>query len=201
MFIYGLVDPSTGKLRYVGLSTRGAKRPMVHIYDNPRGRSHHANWLRSLRRRGLRPEWLVLERCADKATLSAAEKFWITYFRTRGFDLTNSEDGGFNGSPSAEARAKMSAAKKGRKLSPEFCAVLAVARRKPRSAEAREHIRQAKLGARNPMFGTKRSEAARAATSAANRGANNPNYGGKAVTAYQRERARETMYRLHARMT
>lgn len=108
--VYGLIDPETQELRYVGLTTTPAKRSYTHrSRPQKRDRSHRAQWLRRVFDRGERPEWLVIEECAA-ADLAEAEAFWIAYFKGIGARLTNHRDGGDRGyRVSATARAKMSA--------------------------------------------------------------------------------------------
>jgi len=49
-FIYGLIDPRTREVRYIGKSARGMQRPLEH--SKPcylrRDRTHKANWIREL---------------------------------------------------------------------------------------------------------------------------------------------------------
>lgn len=107
--VYGLIDPVTQQLRYVGLTTRGAVRIAYHQRWSKRDdRTRRASWIRSLRRRGLAPDWCVLEQCDTDEQLGAAERYWISYYRRRGFDLTNLKDGGFGGRHSPATIRKIS---------------------------------------------------------------------------------------------
>lgn len=110
--VYALIEPDTGCVRYVGLSTRGDERPRTHRRPSAaRARTRCGNWLRALRSRGLLPEWVVLQRCETEDALAEAERFWIAHYRTRGVDIVNHMDGGFDGRrPDDAARARMSAA-------------------------------------------------------------------------------------------
>ncbi len=112
--IYGLFDPRTEELRYVGKSCSGLERPRQHI--KPRllkARTHKNSWLKSLLSEGLRPEIDVLEEHAGPETLNEAERFFIAYFRGIGCRLTNGTDGGDGVSAgriqSLEEKAKRSA--------------------------------------------------------------------------------------------
>lgn len=96
MFIYGLIDPDTRQLRYIGQSIRGFARPISH-WKNKRNRElkDHAHcWVRSVLKRGKVPEIEVIQECSSFAELDEAEDFWMEYFRMIGCDLTNTYHGG-----------------------------------------------------------------------------------------------------------
>lgn len=112
--VYGLVDPRTGDLRYVGKSSIGMKRPREHqIACGRKAKTHNAKWLRELWADGERvPMVLVLEECDSDAQVLAREIVLIALFREAGFNLTNITDGGDGVSGhkmSPETRARMSA--------------------------------------------------------------------------------------------
>jgi hypothetical protein len=110
-FIYGLVDPRDGQLRYVGQTSMGFVRPKkLHA-------AKCGSWQKSLKNKGLEPEIIVLEETDD---LNCAEEFWISSFRMIGADLTNMTTGG-EGLKGAtlETRRKMREAKLGRRLTDE----------------------------------------------------------------------------------
>ncbi len=109
--IYGLVDPRTHELRYVGKSCKGMIRP------KERHHAHCRNWEENLLRQNLKPTIVVFHEtdCAD--FLKEAEIFWIKYFRSIGCRLTNMTDGGegsLGSKPSLETRQKMSLARIGK---------------------------------------------------------------------------------------
>lgn len=132
--IYGLVDPLTGSMRYVGRSNRPTERWQEHCKG--KGRTHCAYWVASLRRMGLAPFLTIL--CWVPAKESGdVERRWIAHYRAMGCDLTNITPGGDGGSakghrmsPEANARriAAAVAATKGKPLSPEHKAKLAAAK-------------------------------------------------------------------------
>lgn len=73
--IYGLVDPRSGELRYVGKSCSGLKRPKAHLApSNLKKATHKNNWIRQLLAAGARPDILVIEE-TDEAGLVEAEVF------------------------------------------------------------------------------------------------------------------------------
>lgn len=148
--IYGLTDPSTGAVRYVGKSTSGLKRPRGHSCPSRlRDGTHRSNWILSLKRSGLRYGIRILENCAAAEQLADAERRWIAHGRAAGWPLTNICDGG-EGCPgsvrSPEQRAHLSAVLRGRPcpVTPEGRAVL----RRPKSAETRAKMSAAQQGNR-----------------------------------------------------
>jgi hypothetical protein len=95
--IYALSEPDGDQaVRYVGRSSNGLDRPRAHTTPSvlSRGKTHTANWLRSLRDRGLKPLIEVIEDFADPTALPEAEQYWIAQMRAWGFSLTNHTIGG-----------------------------------------------------------------------------------------------------------
>lgn len=90
--IYGIVDPRTLLVRYVGKSTFGLERTRQHKHQAKRERTYKANWLKSLCAAGL--EYIVVVFETEPPDLTAAERFWIAYGRASGWPLTNLTDGG-----------------------------------------------------------------------------------------------------------
>jgi hypothetical protein len=132
--VYGLIDPRNGDLRYVGKTTvRVLKRRAQHVESSKTKQTRCARWVRSLRRLGLKPEVVVFETHDTEAALSESERFFISYMRWLGCNLTNHTDGG-EGAPgwraSDEERARQSAARRGkpgRPQSPETRSKIAAA--------------------------------------------------------------------------
>lgn len=147
---YGLVDPRTKLIRYVGCSSCGLKRPRQHM--NPRenrANPKKAMWIRDLRTAGLVFEIVVLEETTLE-TWKTDEIWWIAFGRACGWPLVNLTDGGdgtLGYKPSAETRAKFSAYHKGRKHSAEHIARVAAANRGKKISESqRAKLRAANLG-------------------------------------------------------
>lgn len=166
--IYGLIDPRTRLIRYVGLSSEGLRRPARHRQPlSLRDRNYKNAWLHLLFAAGLDYEIVVLEEVASKDALAYTERFWIAYGRSCGWPLTNLTDGGDGWSGrrhSADARARLRAASLGRRQSPETVAKrVAKNRGQKRSPETR-----AKMSAW--QIGKKLSLETRAKISAARRG-------------------------------
>jgi hypothetical protein len=91
--IYGLIDPRTNLIRYVGLSSRGMRRPKDHRRSSC-PESYCRRWVKTLQKLGLDYEITVLEVLAHPAELSQAERWWIAFGRACGWPLTNCTDGG-----------------------------------------------------------------------------------------------------------
>lgn len=129
--IYGLIDPETKLLRYVGKSSVGIRRA------HQKHSAHCENWRQELKTRGLKPEVIIIEDLnQDGSMLNEREMFWIGQHRQAGAPLTNLTVGGdgyvltpehrmkllvanLGRACSTETRAKISAANKGRKRTPE----------------------------------------------------------------------------------
>lgn len=113
--LYYLVDPTTREIRYVGVTSKSLKARLKghisksKIYRRDRkGITHRSRWIESLKRQDLIPEINLLQSFANEADCFAAERYWISYFRSVGCALTNSDDGGrglFN--PSEDTRQKI----------------------------------------------------------------------------------------------
>ena len=97
--IYGLFDPHTGDLRYVGMTKNGAEeRLRGHLWHAKNGKeSRRSNWIRKLSASDLIPEVQVLEDSIHPDDLPAHEESWIEWARDAGHPLTNETEGGEGG--------------------------------------------------------------------------------------------------------
>ena len=89
--IYGLIDPRDHLIYYVGLSSRGMRRPREHR-KNPD--FDCGKWIKQLQAAGLDYEIVVLEVLPDDSKLSVTERWWIAYGKCCGWPLTNLTRGG-----------------------------------------------------------------------------------------------------------
>jgi len=133
LVVYGLIDPRSRLIRYVGMSTKGLSRAAAHrtASELRKATPHKNNWIAGLLAAGLDYEVVTLDRASSKEELEATERFWIAFGHACGWPLTNLTPGG-EGRPwprgvslSPEHLAKL----RGRKQSPEHVAKRAAARR------------------------------------------------------------------------
>ena len=119
--IYALTCPRCGAVRYIGKSTSGLARPKSHFAPSHlKFHNHRTAWLRSLKDAGLRYGVTVLEELTSAEGIDAAEIRWIASGRAQGWLLTNGTDGGdglLGRKRSAETNAKSAASQRG-KLAP-----------------------------------------------------------------------------------
>lgn len=89
-WIYGLVCPETGLIRYIGQSQDPHARANSHGHVTA-ARAIVA-WHQELSHKGLAPTLVLLERVGDDAEALAAEREWIARYHRFG-DLLNSQPG------------------------------------------------------------------------------------------------------------
>lgn len=91
--IYGLVDPRTEKIRYVGKSRNVNKRYNAHLYESKNTSTHKECWIANLLSNELAPELQIIEE-VDENTWEERERYWIDHFNIKGNNLTNLTPGG-----------------------------------------------------------------------------------------------------------
>jgi hypothetical protein len=146
--VYTLSDPRTGAVRYVGKTGRSLKlRLKEHMLPKRLVQHTHKNcWLKQLGGLGLRPIIEEVERCDTEPEIYDAEIFYVAYFRSLGFDLTNGTAGGegLTGIKRPERskawRKRLGAAHRGKTISQEQREKLSqVLRGKPKRPFTAEH--------------------------------------------------------------
>lgn len=85
-YIYGLIDPTTKGIRYIGKTIDLAHRYRGHI--NERGDSRKCKWITGLVRIEKKPIMVVLEETTIN-NVSAAEQKWIDMAIKLGWNITN----------------------------------------------------------------------------------------------------------------
>lgn len=91
-YIYGLVCPIDGGIRYIGKSIRPKERLQNHMNDG--GSCHRTHWLRKLKSLGLRPDIQILEEVPECEVWQDRERYWISHGLSLGWRLTNNTIGG-----------------------------------------------------------------------------------------------------------
>jgi hypothetical protein len=128
-FIYGLCDPHTNELRYIGQTSQELRhRLRKHVIRAHDGQTYCAKWIRSLERI---PKIIQLHECANSA-LDQWEWQFIAAYRLMGARLTNITEGGAGSRGwhhTDEAKNKIAIAQRGRRWSAERRAAFSVYRR------------------------------------------------------------------------
>lgn len=121
VYIYGLIDPTTKELRYIGKSISPTSRLRKHISERHVHDSHKDRWIRKLVNANIKPELMIVD-IVSEDEWAFWEIFYISYFNDLGVRLTNGTIGG-DQPPSTkgrkhteESKRKMSEAKKGKKI-------------------------------------------------------------------------------------
>lgn len=108
-YIYALLCPISGDVRYVGKAGDLRQRYRDHLFQLSM-KSPKVCWIASLKKKGLRPLMSIIEVVSD-TEWEVSERYWISYYREKGARLLNLRPGG-EGSPKGvpltlETREKM----------------------------------------------------------------------------------------------
>jgi len=179
--IYGLIDPRTSQLRYVGQTTRNPRtRLAAHLQTARKNTSSYVGaWARGVLDAGFAPDMVVIEVHAHQEGANEAECFWIEYFRAVGCRLVNRAIGGevrTGWRHTAAQRAKWARERTGQKAprygdpkSPEERAAISAGMKRrwqiqphPRLGKAHTEETKAKIRAHRALNPPKVSEAGRA---------------------------------------
>ena len=183
-FLYALTDPRPGDTHvYVGKSNDPKHRNHEHSWERDNTNNRKANWLRCLKRLGLKPVLEILREVPVDEWIKW-ERDYIHWYRVLGWRVVNTTEGGEGlQNPTPEVRAKCGEGFRGRTHTPEARAAIgAAARGRPQSAETRARQSAAKRGVNHPMFGKRHSP-----EHCANISAGNP-WKGKRMSAERRAR-------------
>jgi hypothetical protein len=94
VYIYALIDPRDGEIRYIGKAKNLKKRLEKHISPpNLKVDNHKTNWIKLLKKLKLKPIIREIE-LVPLNVWEEKEKYWIKYYREQGCDLTNGTEGG-----------------------------------------------------------------------------------------------------------
>lgn len=113
-FIYGLVDPLTMRVRYVGKTSNIHKRYLAHVSANYNNTKKEC-WLKSLKAKGVSPGVIILDKVIGESW-QIYEIKWINHFKSISNSLTNGTNGGEGGAMSPEVLKTISAKKTGVKI-------------------------------------------------------------------------------------
>lgn len=93
VYIYALIDPRTDEIRYIGKANDPYERYKNH-YNSARDKNtHKRNWINNVRKDGFRPELLILDKVSVEEW-QFWEKFYISLYKSYGFNLVNYTNGG-----------------------------------------------------------------------------------------------------------
>jgi hypothetical protein len=103
MIIYGLKDPRTGDIRYIGKANDPKARMKTHIRESQRLSRPVNNWISKLIIDGMLPDMVVIQETTEE-TWEDDERRIITLYRSSG-RLLNLADGGVGPKMTTEQRA------------------------------------------------------------------------------------------------
>ena len=91
-YIYTLEHPITNEIRYVGKTNSPERRLHHHWTVGYKSNNKTGNWLKSLKKLNLKPLMTIIDE--TEGNWQDLESYWISQFRTWGFNLTNHTNGG-----------------------------------------------------------------------------------------------------------
>lgn len=93
--IYGLIDPNSKELRYIGYSSNLKERIRGHYkLSSLNKNTHKNNWIKSLLEKDQKAEVIIIAEYQLAKELPQAEIDTIIYYKFIGCDLVNGTDGG-----------------------------------------------------------------------------------------------------------
>lgn len=93
--IYTLQDPISLDIRYIGLTSQKLNvRLSAHWTTFNNKKSHKVHWIKKLKKLNQKPIIKELDTAYSLKEAADLEKYWISQFKTWGFKLTNTTDGG-----------------------------------------------------------------------------------------------------------
>jgi len=116
-YIYGLADPFSHQLRYIGQTNNLLRRYNEHIEDD--NDTPKCRWIKSIQARGQQPVLVHLDTC-EEYEIDELEPWWIQLYAQKRWPLTNSTFAGVQ-------RAKRKPVIKWRSVAQAGCAVAVMA--------------------------------------------------------------------------
>lgn len=86
-YIYGLLDPISNKIRYVGQTDNLTQRLQQHLQDT--SNTPKVEWIKALKSTNTPPKMIVLSEVKDGENAHEIEYRWIYFGRQNGWPLTN----------------------------------------------------------------------------------------------------------------
>lgn len=149
--IYGLKDPITEQIRYIGYTKRDNLDVRLKEHLTIDCKFHKGHWILNLRKNDLTPIIELIEDHISKEEIQSKEIFYIKLFKSLGAKLTNMNDGGVGGlgfNHSEETKQKLSLNRKGKPRCDGYI----------HNEEMRKSISERTIGEKNPFYGKKHSE-------------------------------------------
>lgn len=111
--IYGLIDPISGQVKYVGKSNDPDRRYKDHLTEARKSYLPYKNtWIRSLLEKGGKPILIILQHYVPLKLWRSAEQFWVQYYKDKGHKLTNLMPAGIGSDMTEEMKQILSASHK-----------------------------------------------------------------------------------------
>lgn len=197
-YIYTLADPFTGLVRYVGKADDLRVRFNHHVSLKGKANTKKKCWVQSLLKKGVKPTMEVVE-IVDSSEWKYWEQFYISLFRSWGFNLLNHTDGGeglVGYKCSDSTKEKLRSANLGKKQSEETKARRGLYGNqwnvgKKRTEEVRKKFSQIQTGAKRP-------EAVKKKMSDQRKGENHHFYGKKLSQEHKNKIAESWKTRPHS---
>src|SRR5262245_15102113 len=92
-FIYALICPDSGEMKYIGKANNPKRRLKDHMSDFRGQEYNKALWISRMKREKKKPILEIIEEVAMDCW-QAAEEFWIAYYKFIGANLLNIKEGG-----------------------------------------------------------------------------------------------------------
>lgn len=92
--IYTLEDPRNNTVKYIGITTNTLANRLSHHCSCLKRNNYKINWIRQLKKLNLKPIIKELDVCDTFKEALYFERYWIKQFKSWGFNLVNSTEGG-----------------------------------------------------------------------------------------------------------
>jgi predicted GIY-YIG superfamily endonuclease len=90
--VYGLKDPRTDEVRYIGMTVNVTQRFSYHISRIDKSNQTKQSWLDDLKANSLQPDLIIIEDNLDRQEAFVREKYWLQIYLEQGANLTNMRD-------------------------------------------------------------------------------------------------------------